>query len=115
MQQVPLLLHLDGLLLGQDQDPVARIGVDVRMIRGEVPEHTVDPCGERFLCLPLPDGKLHQRHFTVSRKAKKSPLTGTPARCPIRVPPGREKKMVGDTGLEPVTPCMSSRYSNHLS
>ena len=23
--------------------------------------------------------------------------------------------MVGDTGFEPVTPCMSSKYSNHLS
>ena len=26
-----------------------------------------------------------------------------------------ENKMVGDTGIEPVTPCMSSKYSNHLS
>ncbi len=23
--------------------------------------------------------------------------------------------IVGDTGLEPVTPCMSSKYSSHLS
>ena len=28
---------------------------------------------------------------------------------------GSKNKMVGDTGLEPVTPCMSSKYSNQLS
>jgi hypothetical protein len=34
---------------------------------------------------------------------------------PEKAPSSPTGKMVGDTGFEPVTSCMSSKHSNHLS
>ena len=117
--------HDVGRAVAEDLHPV-RVGrkdpFDLRSVgkrAREVHYHAIHPAGDGDLRLPFFPGQLRGasslRRLLADFRQKNIPAHWRHGDVPSVMRAVRGREMVGDTGLEPVTPCMSSRYSNHLS